>query len=176
MALARTAAGPQTLPGDSPRSGSANAAGSSRRRAKPRGTRSYRIAEEVTEVRRRSGCSTQAGRNRFFLPAGPADDPRPPFSTRFQANSPNSGGPGGIVLDSGGTVRAGRLSPFRWLDTSAGPSAATTGGPPPCTRGCNRTFARNTAEKDDRTPCTGNAASAARRRGIETPAQMMQTE
>jgi hypothetical protein len=86
------------------------------------------------------------------------------------------GGAGGIVLDSGGTAPGGTLYPFRWLDTSAEPSAATTAVPPPGIRRCNKTSARSKGESDGHSPCAGNAATAARRGGIETRAEMKQAE
>lgn len=170
------AVGPRSPTRDNARRNPANAAGSSTRHAKRCGTKSYRIAEEATERKRRSGCNNQVGCNGFFLPAAPADHPRKPFLGGLRRRFPNTCVAGGIVPDSGGTAPGGTLCPFRWLDTSAAPSAATTAARPPYTRRCNKTFAHSKAENDGRSLCTGNAATAARKGGIETPVEMKQAE
>jgi hypothetical protein len=168
--------GPPSPLRDNAHRNSANAAGWSTRHARRCGTRRYRIAEEATERQRRSGCNNQVGRNGFFLPAAPADHPRKPLLRGLRRRFPNTCAAGGIVPDNGGTAPGGTLCPFRWLDTSAEPSAATTAVPPPCIRRRNKTSARSKGESDGRSLCTGSAATAAHRGGIETPAEMKQAE
>jgi len=172
--LAQAATGPPSPPTHIRHNRPANAVRWPARRAKPRGIKSYRIAEEAIGRRPRTGCSNQAGGNEKFFPAAVADDPRAPFPSRFRRHFPEICPSGECVPDSGATVRDDRPSPSRWRGTSAEPDGRSTGVPFPGTHRYSSTFARTRGGSNAHSTDTG--ATAAGTEGIESPVRIDQTE
>jgi hypothetical protein len=128
-------------------------------------------------MRRRTGCNNQAGRNKFFSPPAPGDDPRAPHATSFPKLSPaKSASPPVVAGDNDGTAADDAPCPARSPDNSPEPAVATTAVPFPDTPYHSNTFARNKGESDAHNPPTGNRATADSTQAIEIAIRMDQTE